>query len=151
MLTIEQPAGTAEVRELILEYAKATDVDLSFQGFSDEIADLRGFYLALFLARWDGQPAGCVALRRIDGATAEMKRLYVRDAFRGKDIGRALALQVIEEARQRGFARMRLDTLPTMTSALALYRSLGFVDIEPYRYNPVEGTAYLELTLEGSP
>jgi len=147
MLTIEEPQETSEVRDLILEYAKATDVDLTFQGFAEEIADLRGFYLALFLARWSGEAAGCVALRRIDEQTSEMKRLYVRPAFRGKDLGRALAVRVIDEARSRGFACMRLDTLPTMASAIELYRSLGFVEIAPYRYNLVEGTRYMELTL----
>jgi|ERR1051325_89891 ribosomal protein S18 acetylase RimI-like enzyme len=145
MLRVE-PADTAVAHELILEYAAATGVDLAFQGFAEEIAHLDTHYEAMFLARWNEEPAGCVALRRIDETTSEMKRLYVRTAFRGKDVGRALALRVIEEARLRGYRSMRLDTLPTMTSAIKLYESLGFVDIPPYRYNPVQGTRYLQLT-----
>ncbi|HEV7919256.1 MAG TPA: GNAT family N-acetyltransferase [Thermoanaerobaculia bacterium] len=144
MLRVE-PADLALARELILEYAVATGVDLSFQGFAEEIEHLDSHYEIIFLARWNAEPAGCVALRRIDATTSEMKRLYVRAAFRGKDVGRALALRVIEEARARGFTRMLLDTLPTMTTAMKLYQSLGFVDIPPYRYNPVEGTRYMQL------
>ena len=142
-----EPAEPQLARELILEYAAATGVDLSFQGFHDEIASLPTFYEAMFIARWDGDPAGVIALRRIDDQTCEMKRLYVRPAFRGKNAGRALVERLIDEARVRGYARMRLDTLPTMTAALDLYRSLGFVEIAPYRYNPVEGSTYMELTI----
>jgi GNAT superfamily N-acetyltransferase len=142
-----EPADLAVAHELILEYAQATGVDLSFQGFAEEIAHLATHYEAIFLARWNEEPAGCVALRRIDEATSEMKRLYVRPAFRGKDVGRVLATRVIDEARRRGFRRMLLDTLPTMTTAMALYESLGFVDVPPYRYNPIAGSRYMELTL----
>lgn len=144
MLRVE-PADLAIAHKLILEYAVATGVDLSFQGFSEEIAHLDTHYEAIYLARWNGEPAGCVALRRIDDTTAEMKRLYVRPGFRGKDVGRALAIRVIEEAQKRGYQRMLLDTLPTMTSAIKLYESLGFTDIPPYRFNPVQGTRYMEL------
>lgn len=144
MLRVE-PADLAIAHELILEYAVATGVDLSFQGFAEEIAHLDSHYEAIYLARWNDEPAGCVALRRIDDTTSEMKRLYVRPGFRGKDVGRALAARLIEEAQNRGYKRMLLDTLPTMTSAIRLYESLGFTDIPPYRYNPVEGTRYMEL------
>lgn len=146
MTTIE-PADLPLAKALILEYANATGVDLSFQGFAEEIQHLDTHYEALFVARWDGEPAGCVALRRIDEETSEMKRLYIRPRFRGKDLGRALAVHVIEEARRRGFRRMLLDTLPTMRTAMALYESLGFVDVPAYRFNPIEGTRYLELAL----
>jgi len=134
-------------RELILEYAASTGVDLSFQNLDDEIASLATFYDAIFVAMEAAGPAGCVALRRIDDTTCEMKRLYVRAAFRGKDIGRDLVQRVIDEARTRGYKRMRLDTLPTMTSAVKLYRSFGFEEIAPYRHNPIEGSKYMELTI----
>ena len=134
-------------RDLILEYAAGTGVDLSFQGFQEEIDSLATFYEVVLVKEIEGEEAGCVALRRIDDAVCEMKRLYVRPQFRGRDLGRQLALQVIGEARRRGYKRMRLDTLPTMTSAIALYESLGFREIAPYRFNPIEGTRYMELTL----
>ena len=140
---IERLRDHNEARELILEYATSLGVDLSFQHFDDEIATLATYYEVVFLAR----DAGCVALRRIDDDTCEMKRLYVRPQFRGTGLGRDLALRVIEEARSRGYKRMRLDTLPSMGKAQKLYEQLGFRDTEPYRYNPVEGSRYMELTL----
>jgi ribosomal protein S18 acetylase RimI-like enzyme len=132
------------IRDLLLEYAQSLGVDLSFQNFDGELASLDSFYECILVA---DNEAGCVALRRIDDETCEMKRLYVRPAFRGSGVGRQLALRVIDEARRRGYKRMRLDTLPSMTAARALYKSLGFVEIEPYRYNPIEGTAFMELAL----
>jgi ribosomal protein S18 acetylase RimI-like enzyme len=147
MLELRPATDMNIVRELFLEYAAETALDLEFQGFGEEVRTLPGHYDPILIATWSGATAGCVALRSIDRATCEMKRLYVRSAFRGKQIGRALAEQIIEAAKSRRFRAMRLDTLPTMRSAIAMYESLGFRDIPPYRFNPVEGTRYLELDL----
>ncbi len=147
MITIAPADDLSIVRALITEYATSLGVDLSFQNLDHELSTLDTFYEQILVARDDHDAAGCVALRRIDEEICEMKRLYVRPAFRGHDLGRRLAERIIEEARQRGYKRMRLDTLPTMTAAIPLYRSLGFVEIAPYRFNPVEGTRFMELAL----
>jgi putative acetyltransferase len=130
------------VRDFLREYADSLGVDLSFQDFESELADPLGFYELVLLAE-----NGCVALRRIDAETCEMKRLYVRPAGRGSGVGRKLAEAVITEARARGYRRMLLDTLPEMEAAQALYRSIGFRDTGPYRHNPVPGASFLELEL----
>jgi putative acetyltransferase len=140
-----------EIRRLFEEYASSLGISLDFQDFDAELASLPGDYAPpegrLLLARWQGQVAGCVALRRLSAAVGEMKRLYTRPGFRQQGIGRALCSAVIEEARSMGYEQIRLDTLPSMASARALYRSLGFREIDPYRYNPIEGTAFMELRL----
>jgi putative acetyltransferase len=130
------------VRDFLREYADSLGVDLSFQDFESELADPLGFYELVLLAE-----NGCVALRRIDAETCEMKRLYVRPAWRRSGVGRKLAEAVITEARARGYRRMLLDTLPEMETAQTLYRSIGFRDTEPYRHNPVPGASFLELEL----
>ena len=147
MITIDRADDLGVVRDLIVEYAESTGVDLSFQNFQNEIETLDSFYELLLIARDGEHVAGCIALRKLDAATCEMKRLYVRPSFRGSGAGRLLAIRLIDEARQRGYKRMRLDTLPSMHSAMKLYESLGFVDIEPYRYNPIENSRYMELSL----
>jgi len=154
-MTIIRPAKLPDelrtVRALLREYEAELGVDLGFQGFEQELASLPGDYAAprgaLLVAEVEGAMAGCVALRPLDADACEMKRLYARPAFRGQGVGRALAAAVIVEARRIGYTRMRLDTLPVMIEAQALYQRLGFADIPPYRENPVPGVRYLELTL----
>lgn len=148
----ESPAQIARARELFLEYAQSLGFSLCFQGFDKELDELPGDYAPpdgrLLLAECEGQLAGCVALHRLGSEVCEMKRLYLRPAFRGKGLGRALAERIIAEARQVGYRRMRLDTVePVMKDALAMYRKLGFKDIAPYRANPMAGAKYMELEL----
>jgi carbonic anhydrase len=144
---IAETNDTELVRSLFREYAGSLGVDLSFQGFEEELAALPTGYDAVLVAHLDGEPAGCVGVRALDLTTCELKRLYVRSAARGTGLGRALALRAIEHARTLGYERMRLDTLPTMAVARSLYRELGFVEIEPYRHNPIAGTSFMELRL----
>jgi len=138
-------------RELFREYASYIGIDLSFQGFEEELASLPGKYAppggTLILARTDGSPCGCVALRPIDPGTCEMKRLYVRPQARGHRIGAELVRRVIEAAEAGGYQAMRLDTLQTMQGAIALYESFGFRDIQPYIYNPLPGARFMEKSL----
>jgi len=155
----ESAAQIAQARELFLEYAESLEFSLCFQNFDKELAELPGKYGPpegrLLLAEWEDQHecAGCVALRRLgaekDGdGICEMKRLYVRPRFRGKGLGRVLAERIMSEAREIGYARMRLDTVePRMKDAVAMYRKLGFKEIEAYCENPIEGALYMELKL----
>ena len=150
----ESPEFIRMARELFVEYSESVGVGFCFQGFAQELAQLPGEYARpwgrLFLAfdeKDDKQVAGCGALRRIDAETCEMKRFYVRPAFRGKGLGRELILALIDSARQIGYVRMRLDTLPSMTTAIALYRALGFREIAPYWANPVQSAVFFELKL----
>lgn len=140
------------VRRLFVEYATALGIDLGFQGFPEELATLPGAYAAprgtLLLAWVDGAPAGCVGLRPLDADTCELKRLFVRPAYRGRGLARQLSTAALAEARSRGYMRIRLDTLPTMVEAQALYRALGFREIGPYRASPVDGTVFMELALD---
>ena len=148
-----------DARVLFREYADGVAEPCCFASFEQELAGLPGEYAppggALLLARvntrglaGDGVVAvGCVALRRHDPSSGEMKRLYVRDRYRGSGLGRRLAGDVIGECRKRGYARLLLDTLPKMTEAIALYRSLGFRETEPYSSAPTPGAIFFELKL----
>lgn len=140
-----------QARLLFKEYASLLGVDLSLQDFARELAELPGAYVppggVLLIAFRDGRPTGCVAMRPFGERTCEIKRLYVRHPFRGKGVGKRLAAAVIDRAREAGYRRMRLDTLRWMQEAVALYRVLGFREIEPYRPNPIEGAVFMELDL----
>jgi putative acetyltransferase len=160
------PTQVAQARELFLEYAQSLGFSLCFQNFDEELAGLPGGYAppdgCLLLAEYEGQLAGCVALHKLDARTeaesdgnlvvgsgvCEMKRLYLRPAFRGKGLGRIIADRIIAEARQIGYKHLRLDTVePVMKDAVVMYRRLGFREIAPYCNNPMPGALYMELVL----
>ena len=145
------PKRIDEVRLLLQEYASSLGVDLCFQNFDQEMATLPGDYSpptgALLLAEDQGKAVGCVAFKKIANEVCEMKRLYVRPNSRGKGVGKLLTETILQKARNFGYKRVRLDTLPSMKEAISMYVSMGFKPIEAYRYNPVGGTLYLELEL----
>ena len=154
MTTIRPADGAADmatVRTLFREYADWLGIDLSFQGFEEELAGLPGDYAPpqgrLLLGEIGGAPAGCIALRPLAPGIGEVKRLYLRPAFRGRGLGRRLAETVVADARAIGYRVLRLDTLQRLTEANALYASLGFRPIPPYYHNPNEGALYYELDL----
>ncbi|MBS0499887.1 MAG: GNAT family N-acetyltransferase [Burkholderiaceae bacterium] len=156
LIVAQSPEELAGARALFQEYAEQLGVDLDFQHFEAELAELPGDYAAprgtLLLARVDGELAGCCALRPIDDVdyanAAEMKRLYVRKAFRGFGLGRQLAEAILEAALQIGYGCVLLDTLDDMESARALYEDLGFEEIPPYYHNPLPGAHYLKVDLD---
>lgn len=146
------PTDIAQLRELFLEYAQSLGFSLCFQGFDRELAELPGDYAPplgrVFLATYDGELAGCIALHCLEQTIAEMKRLYVRPQYRGKRVGFALVQRLLGEAREMGYRSIRLDTVePMMKDAVKMYRRLGFREIAPYRDNPINGALYMELDL----
>ena len=153
LIQVESADQIDRARELFKEYAAGLGIDLCFQHFDKELALLPGDYIPptgrLFLAMEEDTAVGCVALRRIANDICEMKRLYVRPEFRGTGFGRTLTQTIIQAAREIGYGRMRLDTLPgKMDRAIAMYRSLGFKEIESYYDNPVEQAVFMELPLK---
>ena len=152
ILQVEGEEGVKQARGLFREYEAWLGLDLCFQNFEKELAELPGAYAPptgrLLLAFEDDQLVGCVALRKLSDGVCEMKRLFVRPQFHGRGLGRRLAERIIDEARRASYERMRLDTLPEqMGNAITLYRSLDFKEIEPYYKNPVTGALFMELVL----
>ena len=146
------PEQVAVIRDLFQEYGASLGFSLCFQSFDEELARLPGEYAPpsgrLLLASVDGAPAGCAALHRLDDRIAEMKRLYVRPAYRGQKLGLALTQRILQEARAIGYTHVRLDTVAgVMDDAIRVYRRLGFREIAPYRENPIAGALYMELEL----
>jgi putative acetyltransferase len=158
LVTADTPELIADTRAIFREYAASLNVDLCFQGFEAELANLPGDYASpagqLLLALVDGNVAGCGALRPLHDAdypnACEMKRLYVRPAFRRFGLGRLLALHLLDDARRAGYSNMLLDTLDDMESARELYATLGFEEVPPYYYNPIPGAHYLRARLDHS-
>ena len=154
-ITPDSPTHLDAIRQIFNEYAGQLGIDLCFQNFEAELANLPGEYClptgALLLALVDGEVAGCCGLRALDSVdypnAAEMKRLYVRKAFRGFGLGRQLADAILDAARRQGYAHVLLDTLDDMESARALYNDLGFESIDPYYHNPIPGAHYLKVDL----
>jgi len=151
IIQAQSESELASIRQLFKEYTDSLGFDLSFQNFEQEFAELPGKYAMpegrLLLAIDDNKIVGCVGLRKFENDICEMKRLYVRQQFRRNGFGRALAQKVIDDARIIGYKYMRLDTVPWMNEAIALYRSMGFIEIPAYRFNPIKGTLYFELKL----
>ncbi|MDQ3799392.1 MAG: GNAT family N-acetyltransferase [Acidobacteriota bacterium] len=153
IIQAETPAQIEQARVLFREYEAWLGLNLCFQNFAEELAGLPGRYAApsgrLFLALADGEkPAGCIALRKLEEGVCEMKRLFVREDFRGRKIGDILIEKLIEEARAIGYRKMRLDTYPPkMAKAVRLYEAHGFREIPPYYHNPFGETLYMEKDL----
>jgi ribosomal protein S18 acetylase RimI-like enzyme len=151
IVQVESENYFVRAKLLFEENAVSLDIDLSFQNFEEELANLPKDHSppkgCLLLAFQENQTAGCIAIRKLVGETCEMKRLYVLPQFRKLGIGKLLAKAVIEQACKLGYKRMRLDTLSSMRQAQLLYKSLDFREISPYRFNPIEGTVFMELDL----
>jgi ribosomal protein S18 acetylase RimI-like enzyme len=147
------PEDLDVVRAMFREYAESLAIDLSFQDFESEVANLPGKFAAphgrVLLARNNGQVIGCIAMRPLNGAACEMKRLYIRPSGRGQQVGKQLAAMICQIAKEAGYARIRLDTLPGMQAAQRLYASLGFKPIAAYVFNPVAGAIFMERDLTG--
>ena len=150
---VESGPDIDDVRALFQEYGRSLNFSLCFQNFDQELRELPGDYALpkgrLVLCCFDGKPAGCIAMKPLEPRICEMKRLYVRQEFRGHQLGRKLSLHLIGEASRVGYALMRLDTVVgAMDHAITLYRSLGFREIPAYYPNPIPGALYMELEIQ---
>ena len=147
----QNPSEFETGKQLFLEYAESLGFDICFQNFEQELIDIQVQYGTpngcLLLVQMDDRAVGCAGVRRWEGDIAELKRMYIRPSARGVGAGRQLLQTAIDSAQQLGYRNIRLDTLPTMQAAIALYREFGFHDIPAYRDNPFEGTIYLEKQL----
>lgn len=151
LIAVETEKHLEIIRKLFREYEDFLGFHLCFQDFEKEMAMLPGKYAPpdgrLIIAEYNSEVAGCIAIKKIGEDVCEMKRLYVRPKFRGLKIGRKLAEKIIVEAKTIGYKKMRLDTLKRLKEALSLYRSMGFTEIQPYVYNPLEDVVYMQLEL----
>jgi len=149
--TASTPEEFLDGRSLFIQYANSLDVDLSFQDFQNELDTIEKQYSepkgALLLAYKDDIVVACAGIRELNKDIAELKRMFVEPGYRKLKIGRKLLELAIDIARQLNYNLIRLDTLPTMTKAQGLYRSFGFYEIAPYRFNPVKGTVFMEMKL----
>lgn len=140
-----------QAQNLVLAYVKWLNIDLSYQQFEQELVDFKNQYGpptgGMLLLMTHNKPVGCLAIRHLEHKIGELKRMFILENYRGKGQGRILLLRAIELARQLSYHKIRLDTLPTMRSAVHLYRSFGFCEIAPYRFNPHPDTIYMELNL----
>jgi GNAT superfamily N-acetyltransferase len=142
----------ALAKDLFVEYASQLGVDLSFQNFSNELEKIRTEYgpptgVIILVFDEEENAIGCFAIRKFQDSVCELKRMYLRNEFQGKGIGKVMLKKAITIGSELGYERMRLDTLPTMESAIQLYSKVRFYEIEPYRFNPVQGTKYFEIQL----
>lgn len=138
--------------QLFKEYAAQIGVDLEFQNFTNEIQNIEIQYSRpkgiIFIARNDKNlPLGCFGIRALEGSICELKRMFLKKEARGLGLGKQMLEKAIETAKELGYQKMRLDTLPTMNAAIGLYKKIGFYEIEPYRFNPIQGTKYFEMSL----
>ena len=151
--TVTNKDHVAQARVLFREYAGTRRNDPALVSFSEEISNLPGNYAppdgSIILAYSDGKPAGCVAVHKLEDHICEMKRLYVPPKFRGRGIGKYLVIALIRRAKNMGYTRMRLDSIPSMKTAQALYESIGFYEIPDYKHNPNKGTKYYEIDVQG--
>ena len=152
IIDADQDRYLPEIRSLFEAYRASLDIDLCFQQFDEELETLPGKYAppggCLLMARANNEAAGCIALKPLEEGACEMKRLYVSPDHRGLKVGRKLVVAIIKRAKDLGYKKMRLDTLPTMERAVRLYESIGFYDTTPYCFNPTPGVRFLELDLQ---